>query len=131
MILHDFISLWAFTVYMENSLWFEISLWSIWLKWNLHQSEFHYGQIHVNADNEVTSHWSEILPKVKSQTGSSSLRVSCKCALTLSIQLQNYKNYTTHLETSGRAINCPCHFWENLFAWAIYHPRTKYSLKGL
>ena len=56
MILRNFISLRAFTVYMENSLWFEISLRS-----NLHRSEFHYAQSHVNADNEVTSHRSEIL----------------------------------------------------------------------
>ena len=32
-ILHNFISLQAFTVYMDNSLQFEI-----WPKWNLHQS---------------------------------------------------------------------------------------------
>ena len=61
MILRNFISLRAFTVYMENSLRFEISLRSIWPKWNLHRSEFHYAQSHVNADNEVTSHRSEIL----------------------------------------------------------------------
>ena len=63
MILCNFISLRAFTVYMENSLLFEISLRSIWPKWNLHRSEFHYARSHVNADNEVTSHWSEILPR--------------------------------------------------------------------
>ena len=61
MILRNFISLRAFTVYMENSLWFEISLRSIWPKWNLHRSEFHSAQSHVNADNEVTSYQSEIL----------------------------------------------------------------------
>ena len=61
MILHNFISLLAFTVKMENSLWFKISLRSIWPKWNLHQSEFHHAQNHVNADNEVTPHGSEIL----------------------------------------------------------------------
>ena len=58
MILRNFISLRAFPVYMENSLRFEI-----WLKWNLHQSEFHYAQSHVNADNEVTLYRSEILPR--------------------------------------------------------------------
>ena len=62
MILRNFISLRAFTVYMENSLQFEISLRSNWLKWNLHQREFHYARSHVSADNEVTSHQSEILP---------------------------------------------------------------------
>ena len=30
--------------------------------WNLHWSEFHYAWSHVNSDNEVTSHQSEILP---------------------------------------------------------------------
>ena len=54
MILRNFISLRAFTVYMENSLRFENSL---------HRSEFHSPQSHVNADNEVTSHRSEILPQ--------------------------------------------------------------------
>ena len=63
MILRNFVSLQAFTVYMENSLRFEISLRSIWPKWNLHQSEFHYTQSHVNADNEVTSHQREISPR--------------------------------------------------------------------
>ena len=58
MILRNFISLRAFTVYMENSLQFEISQ-SIWQ--NLHQSEFYYARSHVNADNEVTSHRKEIL----------------------------------------------------------------------
>ena len=61
MILCNFISLRAFFVYMKNSLRFEISLRSIWPKWNLHRSEFHSARSHVNADNEITSHWSEIL----------------------------------------------------------------------
>ena len=63
MILRNFISLRAFTVYMENLLRFEISLRSVWPKWNLHQNDFHYAWSHVNADNEVTWHWSEILPQ--------------------------------------------------------------------
>ena len=63
MILRNFILLQAFTVYMENSLRFEISLRSIWPKWNLHRSEFHYAWTHVNADNEATWHRSEILPR--------------------------------------------------------------------
>ena len=54
MILRNFISLRAFTVYMENSARFDR---------NLHCSEFHYARSHVNADNEVTSHQSEILPR--------------------------------------------------------------------
>ena len=61
MILRNFISLRAFFVYMENSLRFEISLRSIWPKWNLDWSEFHSAQSHVNVYNEVTSHRSKIL----------------------------------------------------------------------
>ena len=79
MILRNFISLWAFTVYMENSLRFEISLRSNWPKWNLHRSDFHPARSYVNADNEVTLNRSEVLPR--SETGLSSLRVSCKRAL--------------------------------------------------
>ena len=63
MILRNFISLRAFTVYMESSLGFEISLRAIWPKWNLHRNKFHYVRSHVNADNEVTSHRIEILPR--------------------------------------------------------------------
>ena len=55
----NFILLWAFTVYMENPLRFEISINLTEVK--LHKSEFHYTRSHVNADNEVTSHRSEIL----------------------------------------------------------------------
>ena len=40
-----------------------------------------YARSHVNADNQVTSHRSEILPRTETQTGLSSLRVSCKRAL--------------------------------------------------
>ena len=63
MILRNFISLRAFTGYMENSLQFEISLRFIWRKWNLHWSEFHYARSHENDDNKVNSHRSEILPR--------------------------------------------------------------------
>ena len=57
--------MWAFTVYMKNSLRFEISIsiWSIWPKWNSHRSGFHSARSHVNADNEVTSHQTEILSR--------------------------------------------------------------------
>ena len=58
-----------------------ISLWSTWPKWNLHRSEFHSARSHVNADNEVTHTELKFYPEVKSQTGLSSLRVSCKRAL--------------------------------------------------
>ena len=63
MILRNFISLRAFTVYMENSLRFEISFRSIWPEWNLHRSEFHYARSHVSADNEVTSPKWNFIPK--------------------------------------------------------------------
>ena len=63
MILCNLILLRAFTVYMENSLWFEILLRSIWPQWNLHWSEFHFARSHVNADNELTFRQSKILPR--------------------------------------------------------------------
>ena len=72
MILRNFISLRAFTVNIEISLQFNLKF---------PRNEFHSAQSHVNADNEVTSHRSEILSAVKSQTGLNSLRVSCKRAL--------------------------------------------------
>ena len=63
MILRSFISLQAFTAYKENSLRFEISLQSIWRKWNFHQNKFHSARSHVNAANEATSHQSEVLSR--------------------------------------------------------------------
>ena len=51
--------------------------------------------------------------------------------LTLSLQLQNYKNYTACLETLGHAINCLHNFWKNLFAQVINRLHAKYLLKGL
>ena len=76
MILLSFISLRAFAVYKENSLQFEISLWSNWPKWNLHRGEFRL--IRKLPYTEV-----KFYSEVKSQTGLSSLRVSCKRALNL------------------------------------------------
>ena len=52
MILRNLISLRVFTVYIENSV-----------VWNLHQSEFHFAWSHVNAYNKVTLHQNEILPQ--------------------------------------------------------------------
>ena len=63
LILRNFISLRAFTVYMKNSLQFEISLWSNWPKWHLHRSDFHSAWTQVNANNEIILHRSEILPR--------------------------------------------------------------------
>ena len=63
MILRNFISLWWFTVYMENSLRFEISLRSNWPKWSLHRSEFHFVWTHVNSNNAVTLDQSEVSPR--------------------------------------------------------------------
>ena len=56
--LRNFLSLRAFTVYMENSLRLAISL----IFTNLHRSEFHFARGHVNADKEITLHRGEILP---------------------------------------------------------------------
>ena len=56
-ILHNFISLQAFTVYMENSMRFEISLRSKWPKWNLHRSQFHFAWPYVNTDYSNTYTW--------------------------------------------------------------------------
>ena len=44
---------------MENPLRFEISVNLTEVKF--YKSEFHYTRSHVNTDNEVTSHRSEIL----------------------------------------------------------------------
>ena len=63
MILRNLISLRAFTVYMKISLRFEISHRPNWSKWNFHRSEFHFAWTHVNTDNEVTLHLSEISPR--------------------------------------------------------------------
>ena len=49
MILRNFILLQVFTIYMENSL-----------VWNLHWSEFQFAWTPVDANNEVTLHRSEI-----------------------------------------------------------------------
>ena len=61
MILHNFISLRSFSVYMENPLRFELSLRSNLPKWNLHRSDFHFAWTHVSTNNEVTLHRSENL----------------------------------------------------------------------
>ena len=37
--------------------------WSVWPKWNLHRSEFHYTRSHVNVDNEVTTPKWNFTPK--------------------------------------------------------------------
>ena len=47
----------------------------------------------------------------------------------VSYKLQNYKIYTAHQEALDRTINCLRYFWKNLFAQAIYHPKS--LLKGL
>ena len=57
-------------IYTENSVQFEISLWSKWLKWSSNRESL--------QGTEVT-----FAAEVKFQTGLSSLRVSCKRALTL------------------------------------------------
>ena len=61
--MHNFVSLRAFTVYMENPLQFEISLQSNWPKWNLLGSKLHFAWTYVNSNNEANLHQSEILPQ--------------------------------------------------------------------
>ena len=74
MILHNFISLWAFAVYMENSLWFDRS--EICTEVSSTSHEVMSMLIMKLPYTEVKFH-----PKVKSQTILSSLWVSCKRAL--------------------------------------------------
>ena len=73
MILHNFISLRAFTVYMENSLRFEICT-----EVSFTTSEVMWTLIMKLPHTEV-----KFYPEVKSQTGLSSFRVSFKRALNL------------------------------------------------
>ena len=68
MILCNFISLRPFTIYMENQLQFEISLRKFASKW-----------VSLRLKLWVSAKWN--FTEVKSQTGLSSLRVSCKRAL--------------------------------------------------
>ena len=63
---------------MENSLRFEFSLRSSWPKWNLHRSEFHYAQVMWTVIKKLPHTEVKFYSEVKSQTGLSSLRVSCK-----------------------------------------------------
>ena len=53
----------TFTVYIENSPRFEFSPRSNLTKWNFHRSEYHFGRSHVNNNNKVILHRSEILPR--------------------------------------------------------------------
>ena len=70
--LHNFVSLRAFTVYMENSLRSEISFRSNCPKWNLHWSKLHFAWTVI-----IKLPYTEVkfYPKVKSQTSFNSLRV--------------------------------------------------------
>ena len=70
MILGNFISLRAFTVYMENLLRFEI-----YTEVSFTPPKVMWMLIMKLGHTEV-----KFYPEVKSQTGLSSLRVSCKCA---------------------------------------------------
>ena len=45
--------------------------------------------------------------------------------LTPSIKLQNYKNYTAHLETLQRVINYQCRFFEKPFCMGNLSPTCK------
>ena len=81
MILCNFISLRAFNVYMENSPRFEISLRSIWPKWNFTEVSFTLPEVMWTLIMKLLCIEVKFYPEVKSQTGLSSLRVSCKRAL--------------------------------------------------
>ena len=69
MILRNFISLKVFIYYLHEKLtavWKFTSVKLIEVKlteWNLHRSDFHFAWTHMNTNNEVTSHRSEILPQ--------------------------------------------------------------------
>ena len=75
MILRNFVSLRAFTVYMENSLQFEI-----WPKWNFHEMSFTLPEIMWTLVMKLPYTEVKFYPKVKFQTSLSSLWVSCKRA---------------------------------------------------
>ena len=76
MILRKFISLQEFTLYMENSLQFEISFRSICTEVSFTTPEVMWKLIMKLPHTEV-----KLYPEAKSQTGLSSLRVSRKRAL--------------------------------------------------
>ena len=88
MILRNFISRQSFTVYMENSLRFEISLLSICTEVSFTTPEVIWTLIMKLPHTEV-----KFYPEVKSQTGLSSLWVSCKRALRKKHCFRLIKNY--------------------------------------
>ena len=91
-----------YTVYMKNSLRFEISLQSISPKWNLHRSEFHLAWTHMNANNEVTLHWMKFYPSVKSKIGLSSLRSHVNLLLVITVFRNFYRiSYNIRFETTS------------------------------
>ena len=81
MILRNFVSMRVVTVYMENLVRFEISLRSIWPKWNLPRSKFHSAWAIWTLIRKLPSTGMKFYPEVKSQTSLSPFRVSCKRAL--------------------------------------------------
>ena len=81
MILRSLISLSVFTVYMENSLRFELSLRSNWPKWNLHEVSFTSLELMWTLIMKLPYTEVKFYPEVKSQAGLTSRRVSCKHAL--------------------------------------------------
>ena len=78
MILRNFISLRAFTVYMENSLRFEISLRSIDRSEICTEVSFTMPEVMWTLIMKLPHTEVKFYPEVKSQTGLNSLRVSCK-----------------------------------------------------
>ena len=102
MILHNFISLRVFTVYMEKSLRFEISLPSNWPKWNLHRSEFYFNRSHVNADNKLLYTEVKFYLEVKFQTSLTSLRFSRKRGATKSLKFCEKSRISWNRQKQGQ-----------------------------
>ena len=88
----NFISLRTFTLHMENSLQFEISLQSKWPKWNLSEVSFTSPEAMWSLIRKLPYTGLKFQPEVKSPTGLSSLWVSCKRALTHHLEIQSKYN---------------------------------------
>ena len=102
MILRNFISLRVFTVYMENPMRFDRS--EICTEVSFTSPELMWTQIMKLPCTEV-----KFYPEVKSQTGLSSLQVSCKCALSGSPSIiwnpQTLENGSSSLMQQMSAMN--------------------------
>ena len=120
-----------YTFYMKNSLRFEISLRSNWPKWNLHRSEFHFAWTHMNTNNEVTLHRSEILPHSEISNEShvnvllviTVFRNFCRVAFNVSFETTNFSsalNFHYNEKSSAE--------WASF--WINFRKKTKLSFKS-